>query len=132
MQGIPPCKVSHRASTYCQRIKVKIALRAKKDIMRNSPEVRDQMFKQIQEWHVSGLSQKAFCEQQSIRYHVFHYWYKRYREQHANLYSNPSPFVKLQIAKAASAGSVEINYPGGIRITFHEAVSSNYLKELVG
>lgn len=100
--------------------------------MRNSPEVREQMFKQIEEWQQSGLTQNVFCEQQSIRYHVFHYWYKRYREQQANSHSNASPFVKLQIAKPASACSVEINYPGGIRIKFHEPVSSNYLKVLVG
>lgn len=50
--------------------------------MRNPPEVREQMFKQMEQLQQSGLIQNAFCEQQSIKYHVFHYWYKRYREQH--------------------------------------------------
>ena len=99
--------------------------------MRNQPEVREQMFKLIEQWQQSGLTQNVFCEQQSVKYHVFHYWYKRYRMQHAGEQSNVGSFVKLQIVKSASAGSVEINYPGGIRIIFHEPVSSNYLKALV-
>ena len=99
--------------------------------MRNQPEVREQMFKLIEQWQQSSLPQNAFCEQQSIRYHVFHYWYKRYREQHADQQINTASFVKLQIAKSSSSGSVEIYYPGGIRLVFHEPVSSNYLKSLV-
>jgi len=99
--------------------------------MRSQPEVREQMFNLIEQWQQSGLTQNAFCQQQSIRYHVFHYWYKRYRQQHANPQSNAASFVKLQIAKPIAAGSVEINYPGGIRLVFHEPVSSSFLKALV-
>ena len=98
--------------------------------MSSQPEVREQMFKLIEQWQQSGLTQKAFCQQQSIKYHVFHYWYKRYRE-HAEPQGDVSSFVELQIAKPSSAGSIEINYPGGIRIIFHEPVSSSYLKALI-
>ena len=97
--------------------------------MPNQPEVREQMFKLIEQWQGSGLTQNAFCQQHAIRYHVFHYWYRRYRQNKGE--GNNSSFVKLQIAKSSPAGSIEINYPGGIRITFHELVSSNYLKALI-
>ena len=100
--------------------------------MRNQPEVREQMFKLIEQWQQSSLTQNAFCQQQSIRYHVFHYWYKRYREHHAGPQSNVASFVKLQVAKPASPGSVEIYFPGGVRLLFHEPVSSTYLKALIG
>jgi len=100
--------------------------------MHSQPEVREQMFKLIEQWQQSSLTQNVFCEQQSIRYHVFHYWYKRYREQHAASQNKGSSFVKLEIAKAASPGSVEIYYPGGMRIIFHEPVSSSYLKSVIG
>ena len=92
---------------------------------------RQQMFKLIEQWRTSGLAQKAFCEQQSIRYYVFHYWYKRYRMQQSGLPDNAGSFVKLQVAKPSPGGSIEINYPGGIRLIFHEPVSSSYLKALV-
>jgi hypothetical protein len=99
--------------------------------MRNQPEVREQMFKLIEQWQQSGLTQNIFCEQQSIRYHVFHYWYKRYRQVHSDAENNNSNFVKLQIAKPVTSGLVEINFPGGMRIIFHEPVSSNYIKALI-
>jgi|SRR5664279_381508 len=99
--------------------------------MRNKSEVREQMFKIIEQWQRSGVTQNKFCEEQSIRYHVFHYWYKRYRQQNANPQRTASSFVKLQIAKPITDGSVEIIYPGGIRIVFHEPVNSNFLKSLV-
>jgi hypothetical protein len=104
--------------------------------MSQLPEVRQQMFRLIEQWQQSGFSQKAYCEEQSIRYHVFHYWYKRYRQEHTIATqpgvdnNNKSSFVKVQIAKPA-AGAVEIHYPGGLRICFHEPVSSNYLKALI-
>ncbi len=28
----------------------------------------------------SGLSQKQYCEQNNIRYYVFHFWNKRYKD----------------------------------------------------
>ncbi len=99
--------------------------------MRSQPEVREQMFKLIEQWQQSRLTQNEFCAQQSIKYHVFHYWYKRYREQHADQQSNAASFVKLHIAKPASATSVEIYFPGGIRLVFNEPVSSGFLKALV-
>lgn len=68
---------------------------------------------------------------QSIRYHVFHYWYKRYRELHADPQGGSSSFVKSHTAKPASGSAVEVYYPDGIRLVFHEPVSSGFLKALV-
>lgn len=102
-----------------------------KTIMRNQPGTRQQMFEMIEQWQQSGLTQKVFCQQHPIRYHVFHYWYKRYREQHWGVDNNNSSFVKLQITKPATAGAVEIYFPCGVRLLFHEPVSSNYLKALI-
>ena len=99
--------------------------------MRNNPEVRRQMFDMIEQWKRSGLTKKAYCQQQSIKHHSFYYWYKCYRQQHLDMDNKSSSFVKLQIAKSANTPSVEIYFPGGIRLLFHDAVSSNYLKALI-
>ncbi len=99
--------------------------------MQIQPEIREQMFSMIEQWRTSGLTQKAFCQQRSMRYYVFHYWYKRYKIQQSGVDDNAGSFVKLQVAKPSSSGGIEINFPGGIRILFHEPVSSNYLKALV-
>ncbi len=49
----------------------------------------------------------------------------------AVLIINNFSFVKLQIAKPVSAHAVEIYFPGGIHLLFHEPVSSSYLKALI-
>lgn len=49
--------------------------------MRAAIEHRNTMFSLIENWQQSGLSQKAFCEQQQIAAHQFYYWYKCYRIQ---------------------------------------------------
>ncbi len=98
--------------------------------MRNNPETRQQMVKVIELWKQSGLSQRAFCEQQSLKFHTFYYWYKRHKQENNNSNSQ-SAFLNLQIAKPMGASSIEIHFPGGIRLVFHEPVNSSYVKSLI-
>jgi hypothetical protein len=98
--------------------------------MRKDSEVQQQMFQLIEQWKQSGLSQNAFCQQESIRFHKFYYWYKCYRRQHDREDTVPG-FVKLKIEKPPVTSSVEVHFPGGIRVLFHEPVNSNYLKALI-
>ena len=44
-------------------------------------QTQQRMFDFIEQWKVSGLSQKAWCEQHDFGYSNFHYWYRRYRNQ---------------------------------------------------
>lgn len=98
--------------------------------MRNDPEVRQQMFEIIDRWKQSGLSQKSFCENESIKPYVFYYWYRRYRIFHQSD-GDESGFVKLNIEKPVSSAPVEIHFPKGVRLLFHEPVSADYLKSLI-
>ena len=99
--------------------------------MRNNPEVRQQMFELIEQWKQSGLSQNAFCEQHSMRFNKFYYWYKCYRKDNDISDKNNRGFIKLKIEKPSVAFPVEIHFPGGIHVLFHEPVSSNYIKTLI-
>lgn len=99
--------------------------------MSKNLELRHQMFGMIGQWQQSGLSKKAFCEQQSIKHHSFFYWYKCYREEHSGIDNNESAFLKLQVASQVSAANVEIHFPGGVRLLFHQAVSSDYIKSII-
>ena len=99
--------------------------------MRNNESCQQQMFSKIREWQASGLTQKGWCEKHQIKYHVFHYWYKRYR-------NDPSPatqnqFIALQIEPAAVAGAayMELLFADGKRLLFHQLVSTDYLKALM-
>ena len=44
-------------------------------------EKQQAMFSMIETWKSSGQSQQAFCKAQSQAYSVFHYWYKKYRQE---------------------------------------------------
>ena len=99
--------------------------------MRNDPEVLKEKYKMIEQWKQSGLSQTEYCRQNVITHHSFYYWYKRYRQHHDCSGSNDSSFVKLHIEKPSQSSLLEVHYPGGIRLLFHEIVSVNYLKALL-
>jgi len=101
-----------------------------KNIMRNNSEVRQQMFEMIEQWQQSGLSQKSFCEKVAIKFYTFYYWYKRYRLSEQNS-ENKSGFVKLKIEKPEAPASLEIHFPDGVCLFFHEPVSPDYLKMLI-
>jgi len=106
--------------------------------MQYSNEVQQQMFSMIESWQQSGIHQKAFCEQQGIRYHVFHYWYKKYRD--TQLSDKQAGFIPLQLPPApavtdpiiaATGAHTEIVLPDGRRLLFHQPVSADYLKALI-
>ena len=91
---------------------------------------REQMFSQIELWQQSCLTQKAFCEEKSIKYHVFHYWYGLYRNKDVDSNENSVSFVQLKLPETIGT-SVEIHLQNGVRLYFHEPVSSAYIKSLV-
>jgi hypothetical protein len=100
--------------------------------MHYDKNTQEQMFAIIASWKQSGLSQKAWCEQNKIRYYVFHYWYKRYRDEQSN---NSEPaFIPLNIKPPlsdTSCANVEVVLADGKRILFHQAVSSDFLKAVI-
>jgi hypothetical protein len=97
--------------------------------MSKNDSVRGKMFASIASWQQSDLSQKEWCRQQDIAYHIFHYWYRVYREEHPQLDRNNS-FVKLSVKPEANA-SCEVVFTDGTKILFREPVTVHYLKSLL-
>lgn len=95
-------------------------------------EVREQMFNLVKGWQQSVLSQKLFCEQNGIRYHVFHYWYKRFRDGHS--VNKEATFIPLQI-KSLQPGSacagIELLLTDGRRILFNQPVTADFIKAII-
>jgi len=94
--------------------------------MHSKEEFRQSMFSKIEEWRSSGISQTAFCQKQDIKYFVFHYWYKRYREATAI----PKGFIELKPSVGIDRFA-ELIVPNGKRIILHQPVSSDYLYALL-
>jgi hypothetical protein len=95
--------------------------------MESRDQNRDQQFSMITAWQQSGQSQKQFCLQNNIVYHVFHYWYKIYRNQQP---AGSGSFVTVNIASQLQA-NVELHLIDGKRIVFHQPVSVEFLKVLI-
>ena len=100
--------------------------------MQYDKNTQEQMFGLISSWKQSDLSQKAWCEQNQIRYHVFHYWYKRYRNEQSS--GSEPAFIPLTVKPSfsdATCANVEVVLADGRRILFHQPVSSNFLKAVI-
>jgi hypothetical protein len=95
--------------------------------MGSKEQLRQEKLAMIALWQQSGLSQKQYCLQNNIAYHIFHYWYKIYR---ADQSADSGSFVTLNIAPPPQA-NVEIYFTDGRRIIFHQPVSADYLKALI-
>ncbi len=97
--------------------------------MQSKEEVQQQMFSYIEQWQQSGLTQKAFCQHVNLSYHIFHYWYKRYRITESKAASS---FIKLGVCSpSVCSPHTELVLPDGKRLLFHQPVSTDYLKALI-
>ena len=97
--------------------------------MAKSESTREQMFASIASWQTTDLSQKEWCRQQELPYHVFHYWYRMYRESHPEPVS-ASSFLRLTVKPQLDA-ACEVVFTDGTKIVFREPVSVQYLKDLL-
>lgn len=95
--------------------------------MDNKDQMRQEHFAMITSWQQSGLSQKAYCQVNNIKYHVFHYWYKMYRDKQP---SHSACFVPLHISDL-QASHIELQLTDGRRIVFHQPIGVEYLKSLI-
>lgn len=95
-------------------------------------DAQHEMFHLVTGWQQSGLSQKMYCEQNGIRYHVFHYWYKRYRDSNAD--PKDAAFIPLQIKPlqpAIATAGIELLLSDGRRILFNQPVSADFIKAII-
>lgn len=100
--------------------------------MQYDKNTQEQMFAVIASWKQSKLSQKAWCAQNQIRYPVFHYWYKRYRnKQSASVEASFIPLTVKPSFSDAACANIEVVLADGKRILFHHAVSSDFLKAVI-
>jgi len=94
---------------------------------------QQQMFDCIKHWQNSGLSQKAWCEENNVVYGVFHYWYRRFRNQHLDSKVDAKDrFVQLK-AQDRSLGTpwCELALSSGHRLFFHHPVAAEFIRSLL-
>ncbi len=96
--------------------------------MQNTNEQRAELLDMIPRWQNSGLTQKAFCTNNDIAYHVFHYRYGVYKSNQ----NTTGSFVPVKISTPPNAPQVTITGKNGIQIQFEfNDQSVLFLKQLL-
>ena len=93
---------------------------------RNSEE----MFALIEEMEKSGSSAKDFCSAKGISYSTLQYWIAKYRKCHsASQGKCDSSFIPLNVDPSVSV--MDMIFPSGVRIVFHQGVQADFIRQLL-
>jgi hypothetical protein len=90
------------------------------------------MFSLIEIWKGSGKTQQEFCKEKDIAYSKFHYWLKKYTG-HGSTPDASSGFMAITVKNRTSVrdGGLEVIYPDGRRLIFHQDVDPSFLRALL-
>ena len=96
--------------------------------MQATKEQRAQFLAMIKQWQQSGLSQKVFCEDNNIAYHVFHYWYGVYRSEQ----KSTGTFLPVGITGPAVQEQITLKGQSGIQLQVSMTDKSvRFIKQLL-
>jgi hypothetical protein len=84
---------------------------------------KEEMLSLIEQWHESGKTQQAFCQEHDLTFTTFYYWLKRYRRK-----IDESSFLPVEIS---SGSHIEIRYPGGVVLQLPAVTKLSTLKQLL-
>lgn len=75
---------------------------------------------QIERWKQSGLSQRAYCRHNGLKYRQWVYWKKR-----TSSVEKPIMFVPLRIAEAPEGSVIRVITPNGFKIELEGACAAS-------
>lgn len=93
--------------------------------------LREEKFKMISAWLDSGQTQRAYCTEQGIPYHSFHYWYKKYRDGQTVDQAIGQSFVKLKVSEVEPSAFAELHFLHGQRLVFTQPLGVDFVKSLL-
>lgn len=90
------------------------------------------MFSLIEVWKKGDQSQQEFCKQKDLDYNQFHYWLRRYKEFNGIVSEQKSSFERIKLAvEPSKAFAMELIFPDGKRIVFHQPVDPSFVRSLL-
>lgn len=91
------------------------------------------MFSLIEIWKGSDKSQQEFCKEKDLDYHKFQYWFRKYKAIHfPDLITDKKfSFKEIKLKPQPSAPAVELVFPDGRKIIFHQPVEAAFLRSLL-
>ena len=90
----------------------------------------------VNAWHQSGLSQKAWCDQQGVSPSQFSYWKRKLQAVHVNAENTPSAFVPAVLKDnmfpaRETSSSITVTFPNGVTVSGIDHQHLSLLKELM-
>lgn len=97
-------------------------------MMEKSNQQQEAMFAFIAQWQASDMNQKEFCQLHNIGYHIFHYWYKKYRQRAEQ---GSGGFVPIQPDTSQRAPWMSLSFTDGKQLHFYERIEVDFLRRLL-
>ena len=99
----------------------------------------EKMFAMIEDYLSSGLTQKSFCQRESIVYSTFGWWLRKYRQSRsltAQKEKADRRFIPIhptspQSSSQASGYSCAIEYPNGVTLRLGGKLDFEFLNHLI-
>jgi hypothetical protein len=91
------------------------------------------MFRVVERYRQSGMTQKRFCESEGLPLSTLQYWAYRYKQEPAQRPENSRPFIELKAQPSASSvnDTIVLTYPNGVTLSLSGAIDLVSLKELI-
>ncbi len=97
-------------------------------------QTQQAMFSLIEQCEQTGLSKREFCEQNNDAYTTFQYWFTKYNKAKIVPVENKPPgFIPLNFSTSntSTGAAIEMIFPNGTRIVFHQGVQVDFLRGLM-
>ena len=96
-----------------------------------------EMFAIIEKYLASGLKRKEFCEQESITYSTFTWWFHQHRKSNpSSVKASPKDFIQVhrppsQEISTQQGPTCVVEYPNGVVIRFSGEMNVHTISQLV-
>ena len=96
-----------------------------------------EMFKKVETFLASELSQTEFCQQHGLAYWTFRYWLKKYQARQPMPLqpdATPTDFIPLRLQASEpllQTSSCEIEYPSGVMVRLHGPLDAEVVSQLI-
>lgn len=89
------------------------------------------MFSLIEVWKKGDQTQQDFCKEKELDYQQFQYWLRRYKQTLAPGFSQTS-FTQVKVkTQPVTRGALELVFPDGRKLIFHQPVDVAFVRNLI-
>jgi len=89
------------------------------------------MFSLIEVWKKGDQTQQDFCKEKELDYQQFQYWLRRYK-QTVEPGSSQTSFTQVKLkTQPVTRGTLELVFPDGRKLIFHQPVDVTFVRNLI-